>query len=88
MDRFPLITSAIINVDQDVDELWPLEVYDRNGVALNVSMQPGDVVSEHQASFARNIPGMVVANDYLHLLSTFFSYCMKVILLFMGDLFQ
>lgn len=43
-DRLPLITSAIINVDQDVDEPWPLEVYDHNGVVHNITMEPGDMV--------------------------------------------
>mmetsp|Transcript_53153 Transcript_53153/g.159074 ORF Transcript_53153/g.159074 Transcript_53153/m.159074 type:complete len:306 (-) Transcript_53153:898-1815(-) len=27
VDRMPLVTSAIINVAQDLDEAWPLEVY-------------------------------------------------------------
>jgi prolyl 4-hydroxylase len=36
-----LVSSAIINVDQDVDEEWPLEVYDRFGNAVNITMEPG-----------------------------------------------
>lgn len=28
----------------DVDEPWPLEVYDRQGNAVNVTMEPGDMV--------------------------------------------
>ena len=44
VDRMPLVTSCIINLEQDVDEDWPLEVYDREGVAHNVSMEPGDMV--------------------------------------------
>jgi prolyl 4-hydroxylase len=44
VDRLPLISSAIINVDQDVDEPWPLEVIGHNGVAENVTMLPGDLV--------------------------------------------
>jgi hypothetical protein len=40
-DRIPLISSAIINVDQNVSEPWPLEVYDRQGNAVNVTMEPG-----------------------------------------------
>jgi hypothetical protein len=44
LDRLPLVSSCIINVDQDVDEPWPLEVYDHNGKAHNVSMEPGDMV--------------------------------------------
>jgi hypothetical protein len=31
-------------VDQDVDEDWVLEVYDHNGRATNVTMEPGDMV--------------------------------------------
>lgn len=38
-DRLPLISSAIINVDQDVDEPWPIEVYGRNGKATNVTVR-------------------------------------------------
>jgi hypothetical protein len=38
------VSSCIINVDQDVDEPWPLEVYDHNGKAHNVTMVPGDMV--------------------------------------------
>lgn len=26
VDRLPLVSSCIVNVDQDVDEPWPLEV--------------------------------------------------------------
>jgi len=44
VDRLPLISSAIINVDQDVDEPWPLEVIGHDGVAENVTMLPGDLV--------------------------------------------
>ena len=32
VDRLPLVSSAIINVAQDVDEPWPLEVYGHDGV--------------------------------------------------------
>jgi hypothetical protein len=41
VDRLPLVSSAIINVDQDVDEPWPLEVIGHDGVAHNVTMVPG-----------------------------------------------
>lgn len=44
VDRLPLVSSCIINVDQDVDEPWILEVYDRNDRAVNVTMEPGDMV--------------------------------------------
>ena len=44
VDRLPLVSSCIINVYQDVDEPWPLEVYDHAGRAHNVTMEPGDMV--------------------------------------------
>jgi len=36
VDRLPLVSSMIINVDQDVDEDWPLEVIGHDGIAHNV----------------------------------------------------
>lgn len=44
VDRLPLVSSAIINVAQDVDEPWVLEVYGHDGKATNVTMEPGDMV--------------------------------------------
>jgi prolyl 4-hydroxylase len=44
VDRNPLVTSAIINVDQDVDEPWPLEVWGHDGTPYNITMEPGDMV--------------------------------------------
>lgn len=44
VDRNPLVASAIINVDQDVDEPWPLEVWGHDGMPYNISMAPGDMV--------------------------------------------
>lgn len=39
VDRMPLVTSAIINVAQDVDEPWPLELFAHDGKAYNVTME-------------------------------------------------
>lgn len=33
-DRLPLVSSCIVNVAQDVDEPWVLEVFDRQGNAV------------------------------------------------------
>lgn len=70
VDRLPLIISAIINVDQDVDEPWPLEVYDHDGVAHNVTMQPGDMVlyESHSVIHGRPFPfrGKFFANVFVH----------------------
>jgi prolyl 4-hydroxylase len=44
VDRLPLVSSVIINVAQDVDEDWPLEVYAHDGKAHNITMAPGDML--------------------------------------------
>ena len=44
VDRLPLVSSAIVNIAQDVDEPWPLEVIGHDGRAHNVTMEPGDMV--------------------------------------------
>ena len=44
VDRLPLVASAMLNVAQDVDEDWPLEIYDHDGKAHNVTMHPGDML--------------------------------------------
>lgn len=38
VDRLPLVSSAIVQVDQDIDEPWPIEVYGRDGKAYNVTV--------------------------------------------------
>ncbi|KAL7550513.1 hypothetical protein ACHAWF_013732, partial [Thalassiosira exigua] len=69
-DRNPLISSCIINVAQDVDEDWPLEVYGRDGLAYNVTMKPGDMVlyESHSLIHGRPFPlkGKYFANIFIH----------------------
>lgn len=69
-DRIPLVTSAIVNVAQDVDEDWPLEVYDRFGNAVNVTMEPGDMVFYESHSLIHGRPfalkGRFYANIFIH----------------------
>lgn len=70
VDRFPLVTSCIINVAQDVDEDWPLEVFDHDGNAHNVTMEPGDMVlyESHSVIHGRPFPlkGRSFVNVFLH----------------------
>jgi len=65
-----LVSSCIINVAQDVDEDWPLEVYDRHDRAVNVTMQPGDLVLYESGSLVhgRTFPmkGRFYANIFIH----------------------
>lgn len=70
VDRLPLVSSAIINVAQDVDEPWPLEVYGHDGKAYNVTMLPGDMVlyESHSVLHGRPFPlkGRFMANIFIH----------------------
>jgi len=70
VDRLPLVSSAIINVDQDVDEPWPLEVIGHDGRATNITMEPGDLVlyESHSVIHGRPFPlkGKFMANIFVH----------------------
>jgi hypothetical protein len=70
VDRLPLVSSCIVNVAQDVDEPWPLEVYDRQGRAVNVTMEPGDMVLYESGSLLHGRPfplkGRYFANIFIH----------------------
>jgi prolyl 4-hydroxylase len=65
VDRAPLISSAIINVDQDVDEPWPLEVIGRDGIAKNVTMKPGEIVLYVQSSKKHDGPAQLSTQPIL-----------------------
>lgn len=55
VDRLPLVSSAIVNVAQDVDEDWPIEVYDRFDNAVNITMKPGDMVLYESGSLIHGV---------------------------------
>lgn len=67
VDRLPLVSSCIINVDQDVDEAWPIEVYDHNGRAYNVSMEPGDLVLYESSTVLHGRPFPMVGRKYANI---------------------
>jgi len=65
------VISAIINVAQEgVEEDWILEVIGHDGVAVNVTMQPGEMVlyESHSVIHGRPYPlkGKYYANVFLH----------------------
>eukprot|EP01035_Chromulina_nebulosa_P020376 gene20376-26445_t len=70
VDRLPLVSSCIIQVAQDVNEPWPVEVYGRDGKAYNVTMEPGDMVlyESHTTLHGRPFPlnGSYYANIFVH----------------------
>jgi len=72
VDRLPLVSSAIINVDQDpeMEVDWPLEVYGHDGKVYNISMKPGDMVMYESHSLLHGRPfalkGKYYANIFIH----------------------
>lgn len=70
VDRLPLVSSAIINVAQDVDEPWPLAVIGHDGIERNITMEPGDMVlyESHSVIHGRQFPlqGRFMANCFVH----------------------
>ena len=70
MDRLPLVSSCIIQVAQDLDEPWPVEVYSHDGKAHNVTMVPGDMTlyESHTVLHGRPFPlvGNMYANVFVH----------------------
>merc|ERR1712060_909317 len=70
VDRLPLVSSAIINVAQDVDEPWPIEVIGHDRKAYNVTMEPGDMVLYESHSVLHGRPfalkGRFFANIFIH----------------------
>jgi prolyl 4-hydroxylase len=75
VDRLPLVSSCIINVDQDVDEPWPLEVYDHNGKAYNVTMEPGDLVLYESSTVLHGRPFPMRGRSYVSTVSCRLCYC-------------
>eukprot|EP00957_Ditylum_brightwellii_P055592 4212848-Ditylum_brightwellii.AAC.1 len=70
VDRLPLVISAMLNVAQDVDEDWPLEIYNHDGYAYNITLHPGDMLlfESHSAIHGRPFPlkGRYYAMIFIH----------------------
>lgn len=70
VDRLPLVSSAIINVAQDVEEPWVLELVGHDGKVTNVTMEPWDMVlyESHSVIHGRPFPlkGKYYANLFVH----------------------
>eukprot|EP00804_Cyclotella_cryptica_P018732 CCRYP_007212-RA/>CCRYP_007212-RA protein AED:0.39 eAED:0.39 QI:135/1/1/1/1/1/4/1687/322 len=76
IDRDPLISSAIINVDQNVEEPWPLEAYDHEGRAHNLTLEPGEMILYESHSVLHGRPfalrGDYYANIFVHFKPKFY----------------
>jgi len=70
VDRLPLVTSCILQVAQEVDEDWPLEIIDHSGNAVNITAYPGDMIiyEGHSIIHGRPFPlqGEFYANIFVH----------------------
>ena len=70
VDRLPLVASAMVNIAQDVDEPWPMEIYDHDGQAHNITLDPGDMLlfESHSAIHGRPFPlkGRFYAMLFIH----------------------
>lgn len=54
----------VINVDQDVEEPWPLLILDHDDNEHNVVMQPGDMVLYESAKLLHGRPTVFVGSHY------------------------
>eukprot|EP01084_Bolivina_argentea_P281740 482115_1 len=64
------VLSAIMNVAQDVDEDWSLNIFDHNGTEYNVTLKPGDLLLYESATCIHGRPspfqGKFFANIFSH----------------------
>lgn len=62
--------STIINLDQDLDEPWPLHIFDHAGNLHEIIMEPGDMVlyESARAVHGRPVPmqGKYYSNFFTH----------------------
>uniref|UniRef100_A0A7S3JT78 Fe2OG dioxygenase domain-containing protein n=1 Tax=Aureoumbra lagunensis TaxID=44058 RepID=A0A7S3JT78_9STRA len=70
VDRLPLVVSCIMQIDQDVDEPWPLEVIGHDGIAYNVTLEPGEIALYESSTIIHSRPfpliGRSFANAFIH----------------------
>ena len=66
-----MVSSAIIQVDQDVNEPWPVEMISHDGQAYNITMNPGDMVLYESHSVLHGRPYPLSGKFYVRTLITF-----------------
>jgi len=64
------VISAILNIKQDVDEDWPLQIFDHSGQVHEVLLQPGEMVWYESASLVHGrvkpLNGSYFENLFVH----------------------
>mmetsp|Transcript_4231 Transcript_4231/g.4385 ORF Transcript_4231/g.4385 Transcript_4231/m.4385 type:complete len:450 (+) Transcript_4231:81-1430(+) len=58
------VVSAIINVDQDLDQEWPLLILDHNDNEHELLMKPGDMVLYESAKLLHGRPSVMKGSHY------------------------
>jgi len=58
------VVSAIINVDQSVDEEWPLVILDHQDNEHSINMQPGDMLLYESAKLLHGRPSVLRGQHY------------------------
>ena len=71
VDRTPLVLSALVNVAQDVDAPWPIELYGHDGRAHNVTLAPGDMVLYEGHSVVHGMPFPLAGRHSVHVVAHF-----------------
>lgn len=64
VDRLPLVASALLCVASDLDEDWPFEVYDHDGKAHNVTLEPGEMLLMETHSVIHGHPWPLKGRSY------------------------
>jgi Ankyrin repeats (3 copies) len=70
-NRVPLVISAIINIAQDVEEDWMLELIDHHGMAKNLTLVPGDMILYESHSIIHGRPYKLNGSYYANLFLQF-----------------
>ena len=61
------IISAILNIDQDVEEPWALQIDDHNGIEHEVFLSPGEMCLYESATLEHGRVNPLIGNYYANL---------------------
>ena len=71
VDDEPNRITCILTLEQDSNEDWPLEVYDRDGYARNITLNPGEMVLLESSTILHGRPFPFLGGSYATLISSY-----------------
>lgn len=71
VDVLPNVLSVVINVAQDVDQQWPFELIGHDGIAYNITMEPGEMIVYESHSILHGRPFAMQGRYYANLFAHF-----------------